>query len=491
MKKFLFYFSVLFIFTGCEKEPPSPDELYEQYRGSVVLIKNEYYHKAILDNDIEFYFTEGPEGVDLYMTEEEARENSMIAYGSGFFVDTKGKIATNRHVVYPEGDFRVFQLIDEYFANLKNEMKGDYSSNADRLETISSYYNEYYDYLDYDERGELEQEYKELKDENNVIEEVFPKLEFNEKASKIELVQVELAIAYDNTFVENDDDYISCVPIRKSEKEEIDLAIIQLKNKRTPAEITGFFKLPSLDQLPKVKMSENIYMIGYNHGVNLAQTKEGVKSQFTTGNVSQDPDSDRILYSIPTLGGSSGSPIFNSWGDLIAVNFAKTRDYQGFSFGVPVKNLVQLYQDIPLTDAETQVASALGDSESVPTASENRKSKVEEEIDFSEKIRGLLDAEERRDFEEISSYFSPNIKRYWNISYPTKEELYKQYSDSWDIILNASNRILEIERLNKYNYILHTDYKYTLRESKNQKSTRSEVQYKFNDDGEIVQIYGI
>ncbi|UJH92710.1 hypothetical protein LZ575_09750 [Antarcticibacterium sp. 1MA-6-2] len=116
---------------------------------------------------------------------------------------------------------------------------------------------------------------------------------------------------------------------------------------------------------------------------------------------------------------------------------------------------------------------------------------MEEKIDFSNKIRGLLDAEERRNFEEINSFFSPNMKRYWNVSYPTKEELYKQYTDSWDIILSASNRILEIERLNKFNYILHTDYNYTLRESKNQKSTRSEVRYKFNEEGKIVEIYGI
>lgn len=489
MRNTLLFFTMVFFLVSCEKKPPSPDELYEKYRGSVVLIKNEYYHKAILDNDLEFYFTEGPEGIELFMDEEEARDNSMIAYGSGFFIDSEGKIATNRHVVYPEGDFRVFQLIDDYIVNLKNEMKADYSSNTERMEKLSSYYNEYFDYLDYGERSELEEEYEKLKEENKVIEEVFPKLEFNERASKIELVQVDLAIAYDNTFVENDDDYISCVPIRKSEREEIDLAIIQLKNKRTPAEITSFFELPSMEELPQVKMSEDIYMIGYNQGVNLAQTKEGVKSQFTTGNVSQDPDSDRILYSIPTLGGSSGSPIFNSWGDLIAVNFAKTRDYQGFSFGVPVKNLVQLYRDIPLTEAETRLASTPSESESIPTAS--TKTEVEEKIDYSSKIRGLLDAEERRNFDEISSYFSPNMKRYWNVSYPTKEELYKQYTDSWDIILSASNRILEIERLNKFNYILHTDYEYTLRESKNQKSTRSEVRYKFNEEGKIVEIYGI
>lgn len=77
-------------------------------------------------------------------------------------------------------------------------------------------------------------------------------------------------------------------------------------------------------------------MIGYNAGLVLANTKQGIKAQLTSGKVTQLPDGQRLLYSIPTLQGSSGSPIIDEYGNVVAVNFAKLGTTDNFNFGIPL-----------------------------------------------------------------------------------------------------------------------------------------------------------
>ena len=48
------------------------------------------------------------------------------------------------------------------------------------------------------------------------------------------------------------------------------------------------------------------------------------------------------LYSIPSLPGSSGSPVVNQKGELIAINFAGINSTQNFNYGIKVKYLREL-----------------------------------------------------------------------------------------------------------------------------------------------------
>ena len=82
-------------------------------------------------------------------------------------------------------------------------------------------------------------------------------------------------------------------------------------------------------------------MHGFNLGPALALTEEGLKAQFTNGTVSQQT-SDRLMYTIPALRGSSGSPVVNRNGELVAINFAGLDGTQNFNYGVRVKHLKAL-----------------------------------------------------------------------------------------------------------------------------------------------------
>lgn len=51
---------------------------------------------------------------------------------------------------------------------------------------------------------------------------------------------------------------------------------------------------------------------------------------------------DRLMYSIPALPGSSGSPVVNRKGELISINYASVGGTQSFNYGVRVKHLTKL-----------------------------------------------------------------------------------------------------------------------------------------------------
>ena len=133
---------------------------------------------------------------------------------------------------------------------------------------------------------------------------------------------------------------------------EHDLAVIQLKSQITP-QGSYIFTIPSKDPLTHYTFgekiaqkfgndkNEQIFMLSYNLGPQLAVTKEGIQAQFNKGYVSQS-SSEKLLYSIPTLPGSSGSPVFNAKGELVAINFAGVSGTQSFNYGVPVRYLRQL-----------------------------------------------------------------------------------------------------------------------------------------------------
>ena len=89
--------------------------------------------------------------------------------------------------------------------------------------------------------------------------------------------------------------------------------------------------------------NSRLFMSGFNLGPVLAVTKEGIKTQFNSGTISQRT-AERLMYSIPALPGSSGSPVVNMQGQLVAVNYAGLNGTQNFNYGIRVKYLKQLLE---------------------------------------------------------------------------------------------------------------------------------------------------
>lgn len=56
------------------------------------------------------------------------------------------------------------------------------------------------------------------------------------------------------------------------------------------------------------------------------------------------------MYSIPALQGSSGSPVVNQYGELVAINFAGINGTQSFNYGIRVERLREIVNDQSVKD---------------------------------------------------------------------------------------------------------------------------------------------
>ena len=189
----------------------------------------------------------------------------------------------------------------------------------------------------------MEEKRKEYAETYNGLDEI--------KASESEIkYHNKISIAYNDTYVTSTSDFVSCVTTKIDA--EHDLAILQLKDKKTP-EGKYIYTISDEDPLETYDWKENLtkkfgedknsklFMTSFNLGPTLALTKEGIKSQFNSGSISQRT-SERLMYSIPALPGSSGSPVVNLQGQLVAINFAGLNGTQSFNYGIRVKYLKNL-----------------------------------------------------------------------------------------------------------------------------------------------------
>ncbi|RXK88167.1 serine protease [Chlorobaculum sp. 24CR] len=503
----IFILLVSFLLSSCTKKPEDPQTLYGKYRNSVVLIKNQYYYSIAFDNGIRLFFTLNEKGAapEIYETEKDAAEHASTAFGTGFFVDRDGRIATNRHVVNPLQQGRdAAEYITKAVADFKQLLSDRITEKVNEQRKLKEYFETNYYALDGNAISNLRQQYAELDSQINVMKKVLQSIYFNPDNTEMQVHVMDIGVAYDNTYVTSPNDFQSCVVLNQSGDEAVDLAVIQLKNKHTPETITDL--IPLLDEAGKSYTSptvnDDVYMIGYNYGLLLAVTKDGIKSQFTAGKVTQEPDGNRMLYSIPTLPGSSGSPIIDQWGHLVAVNFAKISDTQSFSFGIPKQPLLTLLNSStgmePGIHTERVKAANAPQAESVPisvpapvpapvsTASPDSQGEA-----YRTTIRGFVVAEDSRDFDQIYGYFSDNLLRYWDMSKPSYDDLLKSYQFVWRKTSQSRNIITDIRKITDRTFDLYTEYEYYDLTKQKTISKSSRVRFHFDGSGKIDEVYGV
>ena len=370
MKKCIILSLTIILFTCCQKQK-TPEQLFEERASGVVVILNEFYYEIKLPNGNSVYFSGFDQDGNLKNftpNVDEIKNNPQLLTGTGFFINDKGTIMTNKHVVQPQLDLSkakdaymsLVESVKEFLEYGRSQMQQQYAE-LEGMKSNCSYYDldTYTYHYDTDRLNEINSKQKEIEQSYNETSQLIDQMN-DINASNINVKSIcKIGLAYNDTYVTDKEDFFgnnACVVTKVSEKEDVDLALIQLKNQTTPEKafvfdvtgdkkgsdgvIGGFRYLFGGKQNDgQLKIDQQLYMIGYNAGLVLGTTKQGIKVQMTSGKLTQLPDGQRLLYSIPTVQGSSGSPVIDEYGNLVGVNFAKLSGTDSFNFGIPKNNV--------------------------------------------------------------------------------------------------------------------------------------------------------
>ena len=349
---------LLVAMTACGNKPE--DTIESEMASGVVLVQNQSYIEVILPDGDSVYFSsyDEEEGLTGYANEEDSVEK-RISYGTGFFISKSGEIATNNHIVADAiSDQDVLCAITSKFDLMKMAAYELYQETKEQYERLLEHQSGMQLGYYVDEVSDVEYEIyqdalEQVKSEMKEYESLYSALNFTNMHDCKVIKHNEVSIAYNDTHITSSTDFIPCV-VTKTDKDH-DLAVIQLKDKQTP-EAKHVFEVPDKDPLATYTWQEDLtkkisedknskmYMTSFNLGPLLSLTKEGIIAQFNDGHISQKM-SDRVMYSIPALPGSSGSPVVNRQGQLVAINFAGLNATQNFNYGIRVKYLYSLINE--------------------------------------------------------------------------------------------------------------------------------------------------
>lgn len=234
---------------------------------------------------------------DIYVKGEKTRsvyDESFGGMATGFFISEDGKLVTNLHVAKPW----MFSDVDE---KLKEEEQAKYFASADFTTAVA----ETFDDLDRSAKTRA-------------------------IASSVEVVGVmdELLIL-PNGKVHSPQNAIRAHTIAASNNIEVDIAVIQLDNNKTPDD-ADYVRLSKISKSSEdVVVGDNVYVLGFPTGYQLQLNSEDEYKGYkaftleafrTEGTVTRSGSDVNFEHNAMTEGGSSGSPIFNDKGILVGVN---------------------------------------------------------------------------------------------------------------------------------------------------------------------------
>lgn len=338
---------------GGKGTPLNGNEMEQKLGSSVVLVKNEYYYTVDL-GELTIFFTGIDEDGDITNVDTDINEvNPAICYGTGFFISDDGKIATNSHVADPRVDEK---SVKNNLSSLMGMLIGLYSEEVNKL---SDQINELHNYWlrvpsGSDLEASIEEKRAEIKKERDEDQSILDQLRMINTSNANISIHSRIGIAPNDTHITSTSDFIDCVLIK--DDSEHDLAVLQLKNKRLPEgcnyidieryeekhELAPFNANGEYIDVDKPQLGEQLYLLGYNLGPALAITEQGIMAQITEGSISQNTDDVKVMYTIPALHGSSGSPVVDKYGNLICINFAGLDITQNFNYGIKAKHLRNL-----------------------------------------------------------------------------------------------------------------------------------------------------
>lgn len=305
----------------------------EQAQKATVLTYHRYFYDVTLLQGIREYGNELQIGVHpkalnvLDMQIPCLVEFGGIPYGAtgtAFFVGPDGKMVTNKHIAAPweflsEDDRAVLQIYSFLLFDLTSDQ--DYVSDHDEIIAIIA---------NSISEGTVEELYKSFATDN---------------IKSISGETQTLRVGFYDNYYESLDKFEPCKVISTSQDNDIDLAIIQLNEKKTPLDIERYFDVNrSIKADERLRVDDKIKTLGYPTGLayNYRAEEGGLKPIWKSGGVQRDPSDVSFDMNIEVIGGASGSPVVNEKMELVGVVNSRLKGGSTFGKAILSKHIKDL-----------------------------------------------------------------------------------------------------------------------------------------------------
>lgn len=106
-------------------------------------------------------------------------------------------------------------------------------------------------------------------------------------------------------------------------------------------------------------------------------------------------------------------------------------------------------------------------------------------------IRDFVEGEDNRDIDRIMYYFSPNIRRYYNLTRPGFRQIKLNYLNTWKLVGSSTNRIISIKHAGGRRFEMDTVFSFFLNATGKWKRVRSTVVFILDENLKITELYAI
>lgn len=285
-------------------------------------------------------------------------ENSCLM-GTAFFVDSLGTMITNRHIAKPwdkayysmfdkDIDKMLRQKVDMFMDNALNlvlipDGEGGLTTVTEKLLNMYGY-GEYWPYIYaiYQDAGKKSQAgqgkyydilVNDIKSLRNANYEIDGEMDY-------------ITVGYPGRYYTHIDEFERCNVLGESEDENIDLGILQLNTKKTPSDIKYIFDINYLREEKLTPLQDKLFTIGYPLGelAGLDEKSKSLEPAIRETKCSKEPSRYTFDFQESSVGGSSGSPVFDEKGRLCGVLFGG--DGTGSTKAVLAKYVKELYDKV-------------------------------------------------------------------------------------------------------------------------------------------------
>lgn len=318
------------------------------YQDAVVYLLAGFHTEVSFDDDagmglVAIYDDNGPH----WKGDESVENKPIFIQATAFFIDHEGRMVTNKHAVTPWNEYLNSPSEVDSTITWEEQMKQDFETfwaSQLKVRQLQSTNNAAF--------NEAVRELASTPIGLKLLADSRSHADLNAKLNRLLKSKViitghldYIAVGYPGRKYNSISEFQRCDTIAVANDVNVDLAVLQLNDKNTPATIKYVFNVKNWNLKTLNPLKDRLYTIGYPAGMMWGQDGKSDRlapSLYET-KCSQTPTKYDFQIQNATIGGSSGSPVFNEKGELVGVLYGSYEKVA--SKAVQVKFLKKLYDD--------------------------------------------------------------------------------------------------------------------------------------------------